>query len=138
MEKIKISAELAASKAHAWECYTAPEHITKWNFADPSWHCPSASNDLRVGGIYNARMEAKDGSFGFDFEGTYDAVALGESLTYHLADNRQIDVRFIELETSKTLVEVDFDPEGQNPLEMQRGGWQMILNNYKSHCESLV
>ena len=81
-EKITISAIVSADKDKTWDYYTNPEHITNWNFADPSWHWPSASNDMSIGGKYLARMEAKDGSFGFDFEAYYSSINPGESFTY--------------------------------------------------------
>jgi uncharacterized protein YndB with AHSA1/START domain len=134
MEKITITALVEGNKNKAWEHYTLPEHIVQWNFADPSWHCPSASNDLKVGGKYVARMEARDGSFGFDFEAVYTEVVPGERLSYVMWD-RHATVTFEEKE-GKTLVTVSFDPETENPVEMQRQGWQAILNNFKSHTES--
>jgi uncharacterized protein YndB with AHSA1/START domain len=132
--KITVTATVNADAKKVWDYYTNPEHITKWNFADPSWQCPSASNDMRVGGKYSARMEAKDGSFGFEFEATYDEVVDGEKFTYTMPDGRQASVSFNE-NGSETEVEVTFDPEGQNPLEMQKNGWQAILNNFKKYTE---
>jgi len=131
--KVSISAQVAADAAKAWECYTDPKHIVNWNFAIPEWHCPSASNDLRIGGTYSARMEARDGSFGFDFGAVYTALELGKSFSYQLGDNRMVDVRFIP-SAEGTLVEVDFDAENQNPIEMQKGGWQAILNNFAQYA----
>lgn len=133
--KITISATVNADAKKAWDYYTNPEHITKWNFADPSWQCPSASNDMKVGGKYAARMEAKDGSFGFDFEATYDEIVDGEKFTYTMPDGRQVDVAF-KKDGNQTEVDVAFDPEGQNPLELQKNGWQAILNNYKNYTEA--
>jgi uncharacterized protein YndB with AHSA1/START domain len=78
MDKIKVQATISADKQKVWDYYTKPEHITKWNFADASWHCPSASNDMKIGGRYIARMEAKDGSFGFDFDAIYLVINKGE------------------------------------------------------------
>lgn len=134
-EKITIEATINASPSKVWEYYTQPKHIINWNFADPSWCCPSASNDLKVGGKYSARMEAKDGSFGFDFEATYDDVKDKEKLAYTMPDNRTVLVSFDE-ENGKTKVTTLFDAEGENPIEMQRDGWQAILNNFKSYVES--
>ena len=93
--KITVSADIAAPLKKVWDCYTLPQHITKWNFADPSWHCPSASNDMQVGGTYNARMEAKDGSFGFDFKAIYSDIQLLKEFTYGFAD-REVRVVFME------------------------------------------
>ncbi len=134
INKIKITATVNADSKKAWNYYTQPEHIIKWNFADPSWFCPSATNDLRVGGKYSARMEAKDGSFGFDFEGIYDEVIDGEKLVLALGDGRKVDIDF-KKNGSQTDVSVAFDPETENPIEMQKNGWQAILNNYKKYTE---
>ncbi|UOE52295.1 SRPBCC family protein [Mucilaginibacter sp. SMC90] len=132
--KITVTATVNAAVKKAWDYYTNPEHITKWNFADPSWQCPSASNDMRVGGKYSARMEAKDGSFGFDFEATYDEVVDGERFAYTMPNGRQAAVAF-KANGNQTKVEVTFDPEEQNSLEMQKNGWQAILNNFKKYTE---
>ncbi|HCX22325.1 MAG: activator of HSP90 ATPase [Flammeovirgaceae bacterium] len=134
-DQITITSTVKAAKSKAWEYYTSSEHITQWNFADPSWHCPSASNDMRVGGKYVARMEAKDGSFGFDFEAIYEELTPGESFTYVLGDGRRASVTFEE-QGEATLVTVVFDPEKENPVEMQKGGWQAILNNYTAYTEA--
>lgn len=133
-EKISISAIVSANKQKVWDYYTKPEHITKWNFADPSWHCPKATNDLRVGGRYVARMEAKDGSFGFDFEAVYTEINLGEYFSYEFG-GRYAQVEFKET-NGETEVSVTFDPETENSIELQRDGWQSILNNFKKYTES--
>ncbi|MCF8389790.1 MAG: SRPBCC family protein [Bacteroidales bacterium] len=133
-EKIIVKAEINADIKKVWDYYTKPEHITKWNFADPSWHCPRAENDLRVGGRYLARMEAKDGSFGFDFEAIYSEIKEGKEFTYGFAE-RTVNVKFNKLGT-QTQVIITFDPESENPLEMQKSGWQSILNNFSMYVES--
>jgi uncharacterized protein YndB with AHSA1/START domain len=133
--KIDIQSFVNVSTKEVWEFYTNPEHIVNWNFASPNWHCPSAQNDLRPGGKYSARMEARDGSFGFDFEAVYDTVYPLEGFTYTMEDGRQVDTQFIEEETG-TLIKVSFDPEDQNSLELQRAGWQAILDNFTSYAES--
>lgn len=132
---ITISASIQATPSKVWDYYTLPNHITQWNFADPSWHCPSASNDMRVGGKYAARMEAKDGSFGFTFEATYEQIDLGKSFSYVMPDDRKVVVS-LKPEANYTLITVAFDPENENPLELQRGGWQAILDNFKKYVES--
>ena len=132
-EKITISAIVSSDKDKTWDYYTNPEHITNWNFADPSWHCPSASNDMSIGGKYLARMEARDGSFGFDFEAYYSSINPGESFTYEFAE-RQVSVVF-NVHDNGTEVIVSFDPETENPIELQRNGWQAILNNFKNYTE---
>jgi uncharacterized protein YndB with AHSA1/START domain len=133
-EKITVNALVHAPTQKVWQYYTQPEHITKWNFADPSWHCPSATNDMRVGGSYVARMEAKDGSFGFDFDAIYTHIDEGKSFTYEFG-GRESKVDFEEQENG-TQVWVAFDPENENELELQRAGWQAILNNFKSYTEN--
>ena len=133
--KLTVQATIDADRKKVWKYYTSPEHITKWNFADPSWHCPSAENDMRVGGKYRARMEAKDGSFGFDFEAIYRELVEGEKFTYEMGDGRKASVDFNEV-NGKTEVIVTFDAESENPLEMQKAGWQAILDNFKKYTES--
>jgi uncharacterized protein YndB with AHSA1/START domain len=134
-EKITIHAIVNADRQKAWDYYTLPQHIVNWNFASDDWHCPSASNNMQVGGKYIARMEAKDGSFGFDFEAIYDAINVGQNFTYLFPDARVVSVSF-EDKVNATLVTVSFDAETENPLELQRQGWQAILDNYKKYTES--
>lgn len=131
---IHVSAIINANKSKVWDYYTEPKHITQWNFADPSWHCPEAKNDLKVGGAYFARMEAKDGSFGFDFEANYTEVTLGSSFTYTFG-GRNCSVELKE-DNDATQITVTFDPETENPVEMQQQGWQAILNNFKHYTET--
>lgn len=133
-EKIIINAFVSADKKKVWDYYTNPEHITKWNFADPSWHCPTASNNLTIGGRYIARMEAKDGSFGFDFEAVYTEIDLENNFTYEFG-GRYATVEFNQ-QNDGTEVIITFDPEKINPIELQRNGWQSILNNFKSYTEN--
>lgn len=132
--KIKVSATINADTKKVWDFYTQPKHITKWNFADPSWHCPTATNDMNVGGRYVARMEAKDGSFGFDFNAVYTEINEGENFTYEFG-GRLAKVDFKETE-GQTEVIVIFDPEAENSIELQRNGWQAILDNFKKYTES--
>jgi len=134
--KIIVSAIVNTNKSIVWDCYTKPEHIVQWNFADPSWHCPKAENDMTIGGKYLARMEAKDGSFGFDFEANYTKIDMGNSFSYGFGD-RFCDVNFKESDGLTEII-VSFDPETENPVEMQQAGWQAILNNFKSYVESLT
>jgi uncharacterized protein YndB with AHSA1/START domain len=132
--KITIQATVLANSEKVWDCYTSPNHITGWNFADDSWHCPAASNDLRPGGKYSARMEAKDGSFGFEFEAIYNEIVPLKKIVYTMTDGRQATVLF-EAGDNQTEVTVIFDPETQNPIDLQRDGWQAILNNFKKYAE---
>lgn len=133
-KKITINSHIAAEKKKVWDYYTQPTHITQWNFADPSWHCPVVSNNLKVGGKYFARMEAKDGSFGFDFEAHYTEVSNEEKFTYEFG-GRTASVAFLSLD-GITHVTISFDPEDENPIELQKQGWQAILNNFKNYCEN--
>ena len=132
--QIKIEANISAPLKKVWSYWTSPDHITKWNFADPSWCCPSASNDLKVGGKYTARMEAKDGSFGFDFEGIYDEVSVQKRLIYTMSVGRKVNTQF-ESAGDMTKITTVFDAEAENSLEMQKSGWQAILNNFKNYTE---
>ncbi len=133
--KITIKATILSDIKNVWEFYTLPEHITNWNFAIDSWHCPYASNDLRNGGKYVARMEAKDGSFGFDFEAVYDEVIENKRIVYTMSDNRQAIVDF-NPDNNQTEVVIIFEAEQENSLDMQRDGWQAILNNFKIYVEN--
>lgn len=134
MGKITINTTVSADKQKVWDYYTKPEHITKWNFADPSWHCPKATNDLNVGGRYFARMEAKDGSFGFDFDAVYKEVNKGQSFSYEFG-GRLATIVFDEA-NGQTKVTVTFDPETDNSIDLHRQGWQAILNNFKNYTET--
>ena len=135
LEPITINTIVAAPLSKTWDCYTMPDHITKWNFASSDWHCPNARNDMRVGGTYLARMEAKDGSFGFDFEAVYTNVVHHNTFSYEFG-GRIATVQFKE-NGSITEVTIIFDPETQNSPEMQKAGWQSILDNFKKYTESL-
>lgn len=134
-KKITVEALISADVKKVWDCWTMPEHITQWNFASNDWLCPKAENDLQVGGKYMARMEAKDGSFGFDFEAIYDEVVHNSKLTYTMTDGRTATTEFIA-EEEKTKVTTQFDAEGENDAEMQRAGWQSILDNFKKYVET--
>lgn len=134
-EKITVNATIKAPRKKVWEYYTQPEHITKWNFASPTWHCPLASNDLKVGGRYFARMEAKDKSFGFDFEAVYTHIQVEENFIYQFA-GRTVCVEFISLTDIQTEVRITFDPETENPIDMQRNGWQSIVDNFKNYAQA--
>lgn len=131
--KITVKASINAPSDKVWNYYTQPEHIVHWNFADASWHCPSAENDMRVGGTYKARMEAKDGSFGFDFEAVYTQITPGSEFTYEFG-GRTAHVQ-LESQGNQTQITVIFDPENEHPLEMQQFGWQAILNHFKKYTE---
>lgn len=137
MENIQITvhALVDAPVSKVWDYYTNPDHITGWNFASPDWCCPRAENDLRAGGKYMARMEARDGSFGFDFEAVYDEVLANHKIVYTMADGRKAVVLFRENQ-DKTEVTVTFDAENQNPADLQKQGWQAILDNFRQYTET--
>ncbi|WP_323756555.1 SRPBCC family protein [Roseivirga sp.] len=134
MEKITINATVNAPIDKVWNFWGAPEHITQWCMASDDWHAPSAENDLRTGGKFSTRMEAKDGSFGFDFGGVYDEVIKHKLIVYTMEDGRMVKITFEEKEGVTEIIEI-FDVESENPVEMQRDGWQAILNNFKSYAE---
>ncbi len=129
--KISVSVEINAPVAKAWDAYVLPEAINQWNFASDDWQCRNARVDLRVGGSFSSHMEAKDGSFGFDFEGTYTNIVENQLLEYSFGD-RFARVLFEQVgEVSK--ITVEFDAEDENSVDMQREGWQAILNNYAKY-----
>ena len=134
MEQVTIISSISAPISKVWDYWTSPEHIVKWNTASEDWHTTTADVDLRVGGKFTSRMEAKDGSFGFDFEGTYDDVVPHKRIAYTLGDNRKVVVTFTEKESTTEIIEA-FDPETDNPVAMQRSGWQAILDNFKRYTE---
>jgi len=133
--KITVETTVNAPVDQVWKFWTAPEHITQWNFAADSWHSPTAENDLRPGGRFVSRMEAKDGSMGFDFEGVYDEVKTNELIAYTLGDDRKVTVKFQDQGNQTKVVET-FEAESQNSLELQQGGWQAILDNFKKYVEA--
>jgi uncharacterized protein YndB with AHSA1/START domain len=133
--KITIGATVSGNTKKVWEYWTKPEHITKWNFASDDWHCPKTENDLRVGGKLISRMEAKDGSFGFDFEAIYNEIIDHKKIAYTMTDGRQV-VTFFKTQNGETNVSTTFEAENENPVEMQKDGWQAILNNFKKYVES--
>lgn len=135
MSPITVETLVNVLPEKAWEFFTKPEHITGWNFASDDWHAPKATNDLRVGGTFTCRMESKDGAQGFDFSGTYEEVVLHEHIRYVMEDGRKVSVLF-KNEGGKTRVTETFDPETENPPEMQKGGWQSILDNFKKYAEA--
>lgn len=133
--RIKVEATVNAPVEKIWDAWNTPADIMQWNSPDPSWHCPSSENDLTVGGKFKNRMEAKDGSFGFDFEGTYDTVKLHREITYTMSDGRKATTLFSK-QYGKTLIETTFDAENENDPEFQKQGWQAILNNFVTYVES--
>ncbi|MBW4891195.1 SRPBCC family protein [Mucilaginibacter sp. HMF5004] len=135
MEPITVQATINAPIEVVWQMWTLPEHITQWCFASDDWYCPAATNDPRTGGQFSSTMAAKDGSFSFDFGGVYDEVITNQLIKYTLDDGRKVSITFSSDDDDQTTVTETFDPETQNPIEMQRGGWQAIMDNFKKHVE---
>lgn len=133
---ITVEALVRAPIDTVWEAWTAPAHITKWNAASDDWHTPHAEADLRAGGAFLSRMEAKDGSVGFDFTGTYTRVEPPHRLAYEIADGRAVSVTFAEEDDGVRIVET-FDAETVHSEEMQRAGWQAILDRFVAYTEGL-
>jgi uncharacterized protein YndB with AHSA1/START domain len=131
---ITVRATVNAPAETVWKHWTSPESVTRWNNASDDWHSPKASNDLRQGGRFNYRMEARDGSMGFDFEGTYDKVIENKQIDYTILDGRKVKITF-SAEGEKTEVVETFEAEGTHSLEQQRDGWQSIMNNFKKFAE---
>lgn len=132
---ITIEANISATIDTVWRLWTEPSHIIKWSNASDDWHTPHAENDLRPGGKFMSRMEAKDGSFGFDFGGVYDDVKDKRYIEYTIGDGRKVKV-FFSAEGDETKVIETFEAEDSNPVEMQKDGWQAILNNFKKYAEA--
>ena len=118
-----------------WQYWTDPEHITQWNYASDEWHSPHAQNNLNVGGKFLYRMEAKDGRFGFDFSGSYTVVVSNEQIKYTLDDGRKVQINFLSQEDATKITEI-FEAETENAIEMQKDGWQSILDNFKKYVEA--
>lgn len=132
---VTIESTINAPVSKVWEYWSKPEHVTRWNAASDDWHSPSGTNDLRAGGRFNFRMEAKDGSMGFDFTGTYDVVAQDKYIEYTMDDGRKVKVHF-ESNGNTTKVVESFDAEQTHPVDFQRAGWQAILDNFKKYTEA--
>jgi uncharacterized protein YndB with AHSA1/START domain len=133
--KITVESTINAPVEKVWEFWSAPEHITQWCSASPDWHAPKAENDLQVGGKFSTRMEAKDGSFGFDFGGIYDQVKTNELIEYTLGDGRKVVINFSGSGNNTKVVET-FDAENIHPADFQKAGWQAILDNFKNYVEA--
>jgi uncharacterized protein YndB with AHSA1/START domain len=130
--RISVETSIQAPIEQVWAAYTTPEDIVQWNAASDDWHTTKATVDLRVGGEFSSRMEAKDGSFGFDFEGTYTKLIPNELIEYEFG-GRLAEISFSTVESDQVLVTVSFDTEDENDVEMQRQGWQAILDNFNRH-----
>ncbi|MFV0389388.1 MAG: SRPBCC family protein [Pyrinomonadaceae bacterium] len=130
---IEVTAKCDIRKA--WSSFTAAENLTRWNFAGDDWHCPKAENELRPGGRFNYRMETKDGNIGFDLTGSFISVDKPESLVYEFDDGRRVEVVFESTEDTTRVIQT-FEVENENPVSLQRNGWQTILNNFAAFCET--
>lgn len=131
---ITVATTIHAPADKVWDAWTLPQHILQWNNASEDWHTRKAENDPHTGGRFASRMEAKDGSFGFDFGGTYDEVKPQELIAYTMDDGRKVSIEFIEKEGSTTVTET-FEAESSHSIEMQQQGWQAIMDNFKSYVE---
>lgn len=132
---ITIEATVNAPVEKVWKIWNNPEDITKWSTPSPEWHTPRAEHELKAGGKFNFRMEARDGSFGFDFGGVYNVVKPNEQLDYTIGDGRKVFTTFSS-QGKQTHIRQTFEAETINPVEMQRGGWQAILNSFKNYAET--
>jgi uncharacterized protein YndB with AHSA1/START domain len=132
---ITVETTINASLDFIWRSLITPDDVTHWNFASEDWCCPHASSHLQVGGRFNYRMEAKDGSEGFDFEGEFIYIEENKQIDYKMDDDRQVSIRFVETSQGVRVIET-FDAEKVNPVELQQQGWQAILNNFKHYVES--
>jgi uncharacterized protein YndB with AHSA1/START domain len=132
--RITVETTINAPIEHVWACWNEPMHIVKWCFASDDWHAPHAEADFRVGGKFKTTMAAKDGSFSFDFGGEFTVIEQNKQVNYTMDDGRTAEIRFTNNKKSVQIIEV-FDAEETNPIEMQRDGWQAILNNFKAYAE---
>lgn len=134
MKLLTVQTLINAPINKVWQFWTEAKHVQAWNFASPDWHCPAATLNLEVGGEFHFTMAAKDGSASFDFWGTYQKIEKEKFLDILLGDDRKMSISFVELGNG-TQVREEFEPENENPIELQQEGWQMILNNFKNYCE---
>jgi uncharacterized protein YndB with AHSA1/START domain len=132
---ITVETTIKAPVSKVWDYWTDPKHITQWYYASDDWHAPYAENDLWVNGKFRTRMAAKDGNSGFDFEGVYNNIIKNEKIEYTIPDGRKVVITFSDMGGETRIVE-EFEMETINPYELQKGGWQAILNNFKKYVES--
>ena len=133
-QPIIVTTDIQAQLPVVWERWTNPAHVVHWNFASADWHCPGAESDFRNGGSFHYTMSARDGSFSFVLSGTFEEIVDGRSITLRLEDGRQVTTRF-ETADGKTRVIEAFEPETMNPEDLQRQGWQAILDNFRAYAE---
>lgn len=136
MQNITVQNTINSNVEKVWEMWTGVEHIMNWCHASDDWHCPQAISDLRVGGKFVTTMAAKDGSFSFELPGVYDEVIENAKISYTMTGGRQVEVIFVENDDNSTQIIETFDSEDENPIEMQRSGWQSILDNFKKYVEN--
>ncbi|HEX9980691.1 MAG TPA: SRPBCC family protein [Flavobacterium sp.] len=134
-KKITVQTLVSSPISKVWEYWNQPEHVTKWYQASDDWHAPHAENDLREGGKFSTTMAARDGSMSFDFEGVYDRVEENRVIDYTIADGRKVWIAFDDMGNSTKITQT-FEMENEHPEEMQRGGWQAILDNFKNFAEN--
>lgn len=133
-EKITIEATVNADLSKVWDYWILPEHIKNWNFASDDWHCPAATSDFKEGGKFSSTMASKDNSMQFDFEGIFKKISPKHEIEYDIVDGRKVNVVFKGLNNQTHIIE-SFEPESTNSKEMQKAGWQAILNNFKKYAE---
>lgn len=133
--KITVQTSVNATIEKVWKIWTTPNDILHWNNASEDWHTTKAENDLKVGGKFSYQMEAKDGSFGFDFEGIYDTVKTNELIAYTMADGRKSIITFKQ-QGKNINISQTFEAETENTIELQKNGWQAIMNNFKKYIEN--
>lgn len=133
---LTVEATIKKPIEKVWQMYNDPNDITKWNNASDDWHTTKAKNNLEVGGEFSYRMEAKDGSAGFDFGGVYSDVQENKYIAYEMGDGRKVEINFERIDENTSKVTVSFDPENENPLDFQKQGWQSILDNFKNYTET--
>lgn len=134
MKQITVKANIKAPLTMVWKCWTEPNHVQNWNFANNDWHCPTAESDFTIGGEFHYMMAAKDGSFSFDFWGTFMNIQEEKSLEIILGDGRKMTVLFEGIGEETIITEI-FEPEEINSIELQKEGWQAILDNFKKYAE---
>lgn len=132
---ITVQATVSAPIGKVWEYWNQPEDIKRWAFASEDWEASEAENDIKTGGKFKTRMQAKDKSQGFDFAGTYTTVEKYKLIEYTMEDGRKVSIRFETTPDGQTKITESFDPESENSEEMQRSGWQAILDNFKKYVE---
>lgn len=132
---ITVKVTIKAPIEKVWEYWTEPEHITKWAFASDDWECSAAENNVNVGGKFNTVMAAKDGSTSFNFAGIYTIVELNKLIEYDMEDMRHVKIEFVQHDETVDVIET-FDPEQENTEELQRSGWQAIMDNFKEYVEN--